>query len=169
MFQRSVRAFGVQDAHAAVLTNEGQALTIGRVDPGLCPGLPTPLHRPFAERRNEMRLVNLHQVEVGGHNRKASRRAPARLVGAHPVPFNGGCRGVTELGGLVAPDSRVLSALSRRRGCWRSWLGFWRSVSCLVTGQGSCSSKQGPIAHALLHSRKNESRNDHHVFSKDPL
>ena len=45
-------AFGVQDAHAAVLTNEGQALTIGRVDPGLCPGLPTPRH----------------QVEVGGHN-----------------------------------------------------------------------------------------------------
>ena len=124
---------------------------------------------PLAEGRNAMRLVEVHQVEVGGHNRKASRRAPARLVGAHPVPFNGGCRGVTELGGLVAPDSRVLSALSRRRGCWRSWLGFWRSVSCLVTGQGSCSSKQGPIAHALLHSRKNESRNDHHVFSKDPL
>ena len=124
---------------------------------------------PLAEGRNAMRLVKVHQVEVGGHNRKASRRAPARLVGAHPVPFNGGCRGVTELGGLVAPDSRVVSALSRRRGCWRSWLGFWRSVSCLVTGQGSCSSKQGPIAHALLHSRKNESRNDHHIFSKDPL
>ena len=64
---------------------EDQPAVRGQVRFHTSNGTPCQWGGPFAERRNEMRLVKVHQVEVGGHNRKASHRAPARLVGAHPV------------------------------------------------------------------------------------